>query len=174
MKSLVVVYSGTGSTLSVAQRIATELGADLETIEDKVDRKGILGFLRSGYEALREKTPPIAEPKHNPRKYDLVVVGTPIWAGRMSSPVRTYLSRTSGLFKQVAFFCTSRGGGNQRVFFEMARIAAAEPIATLELTSAQVKAGEGSTSIQNFVSKVREVLGILGLVKPPETESSGS
>jgi len=45
----------TGNTLSLAKEIANKLEADLEVIEDKTERRGVLGFLRSGYEALREK-----------------------------------------------------------------------------------------------------------------------
>ncbi|MCD6363048.1 MAG: flavodoxin family protein [Synergistetes bacterium] len=58
MKTLVVVYSRTGITLSLAKKIARELQADLEIIRDNVNRKGVLGFLRSGYEAVRKKFRP--------------------------------------------------------------------------------------------------------------------
>ncbi|KUK03189.1 MAG: hypothetical protein XD45_0757 [Thermotoga sp. 50_64] len=54
MKTLVVVYSRTGNALSGAKKIADELQADLEVIEGKTNRRGILGFLRSGYEALKK------------------------------------------------------------------------------------------------------------------------
>ena len=158
MKVLVVVYSRSGRTLSLAERIAQELGADLEVIRDRTNRRGLLGFLRSGYVALRGRTPPVEETTYDPRAYDLVIVGTPIWAGRISSPIRTYLSRTTGSFKRVAFFCTSEGGGHRGAFAEMARIAAAEPLATLELSSSQMNRGEGSKAIQDFVSKLREVV----------------
>lgn len=158
MKTLVVVYSRSGKTLSVAKKVAEELDADLEVIEDKVNRKGVLGFLRSGYEALTKKLPPIAEPKRDPGEYELTVVGTPIWAGRMSSPVRAYLSRTKSRFKRVAFFCTSEGGGHERVFMEMGCVAAAEPIATLELTGDQLKGDQGLKAARDFARKLQEAV----------------
>jgi len=155
MKTLVVVYSRTGNTLSVAKRIAGELQADLEVIEDKTDRKGILGFLRSGYEALRKKVPPIAEPKHNLGDYDLVIIGTPIWAGRMSSPVRAYLLRFHGRFGQVAFFATSAGGGHGKALAEMAEFTAAKPLATVEITSDQVRKGKEVEALKAFLEAVK-------------------
>jgi len=154
MKTLVVVYSRTGNTLSVAKRIAGELEADLEAIEDKTNRKGILGFLRSGYESLRKKIPPIAEPKHNPDDYELFIIGTPIWAGRMSSPVRAYLMRFRGQLRKVAFFATSAGGDHGKALAEMVELAAAEPLATVEITFGQIKKGE-TEPLKSFIETVR-------------------
>lgn len=156
MKALVVVYSWTGRTLSLARQIAEELGADLEAIHDRTGRRGLLGFLRSGYEALSGKIPPIAEPKHDPGEYDLVVIGTPIWAGRMSSPVRAYLHRFRGKLRRAAFFATSGGGGHKKALAEMARVADVEPISTLELTADQLESGRATEAIGEFIARLRE------------------
>jgi len=155
MKTLVVVYSETGNTLSVAKRIASKLNADLEVIEDKTNRKGILGFLRSGYEALKKKVPPIAEPKYNPDNYDLVVIGTPIWAGRMSSPVRAYLIHFHNHFCRVAFFTTSLTGSHRRAFAEMAELVSTKPLATVELTVSQVRKGKETGSFKAFIKALK-------------------
>jgi len=48
MKILVVFYSRTGATRTVAQKIADLVKGDLEEIKDTRNRAGILGFLRSG------------------------------------------------------------------------------------------------------------------------------
>ncbi len=154
MKTLVVVYSRTGNTLSVARRIAEYLEANLEVIDDKTNRKGVFGFLRSGYEAVRKRIPAIAEPKQDPGDYDLVIIGTPIWAGQMSSPVRAYLTRFNGHFKQVAFFATSGTGGHVKAFEEMAEISGAKLVATMELTMEQLRRGGDWESIKSFIEKV--------------------
>ncbi len=59
-----------------------------------------------GREALKESEPPIHSPSKDPSEYDLVILGTPVWAGKMSSPLRSYIKTTAGKFKTVAFFCT--------------------------------------------------------------------
>jgi len=155
MKTLVVVYSRTGNTLSLSKRIADELKADLEVIEDNIDRKGILGFLRSGYESLRKKIPPIAEPKHNPGDYELIIIGTPIWAGGMSSPVRAYLMRFRGQLRKVAFFATSAGGGHGKALAKMAELAAAEPLATVEITSHRIGKGKETEALKTFLEAIK-------------------
>jgi len=155
MKALVVVCSRTGNTLSIAKRIARELQADLEIIKDKTNRKGILGFLCSGYEALRKKIPSIEEPKHNPGDYDLVIIGTPIWAGRMSSPVRAYLLRFRGCFGQVAFLATSMGGGHEKALTEMAEILETKPLATVEINSFRLRKKREKEVIKAFLETVK-------------------
>ena len=155
MKTLVVVYSVTGNTLSVAKKITKEVGADLEIIEDNVNRGGIFGFLRSGYEAVTKKILPISEPKHNPSDYEITIIGTPIWAGRMSSPVRSYLMRFQGCFRQVAFFTTSLGGGHEKAFLEMAELTGVKPLATAEITLGEIKKGKGAEVLKAFLEVIK-------------------
>ena len=155
MKTLVAVYSRTGNTLSVAKKIAKELDANLEIIRDKINRKGILGFLRSGYESVRKKIPPIVEPKYNPKDFDLVIIGTPIWAGSMSSPVRAYILRFRGHFKKVAFFATSAGGGHDKALNEMAELAEAKPLAKIDISLRQLKRDNGEEAIKTFIEAIR-------------------
>ncbi|HCO98308.1 MAG TPA: hypothetical protein DIT29_06260 [Pseudothermotoga sp.] len=97
-----------------------------------------------------KKIPPIAEPKCDPGDYELVIIGTPIWAGRMSSPVRAYLLRFHGCFGKVAFFATSALGGHEKVFDEMAEIAG-KPLAILEITMKQIKNGKVAEGLKGFL-----------------------
>jgi len=38
--------------------------------------------------------------------YDLVIIGTPVWAGRCSAPVRSFLSQYGGELRRVAYVIT--------------------------------------------------------------------
>jgi flavodoxin len=91
--TLVVYYSLTGHTRQIAEAIADAHDADLEVIEDTFNRDTGLGRFRSAIEGLLGLRSSITPPKHDPSEYDLVVVGTPVWAARLSSPVRAYLSQ---------------------------------------------------------------------------------
>jgi len=108
MKTLVVFYSRSGTTKRVAQEVAKALNADIDELIDKKSRKGILGFLRAGYDATRGKTTEI-EFEKDPYDYDLVIVGTPIWNGRVTPAIRTYLLRNQEKIKNAAFFSTCAG-----------------------------------------------------------------
>ena len=80
MKSLVVYYSRTGNAKFVAETIATEMSADIEEIVDLKRRAGKLGWVSAGRDAMGGKETQIAPTKRVPADYDLIVVGTPIWA----------------------------------------------------------------------------------------------
>ncbi|RLF84946.1 flavodoxin [Thermococci archaeon] len=108
MKTLVVFYSRSGTTKRVAQEVAKALNADIDELIDKKSRKGVLGFLRAGYDATRGKTTEI-EFEKDPYDYDLVIVGTPIWNGRVTPAIRTYLLWNREKIKNAAFFSTCAG-----------------------------------------------------------------
>lgn len=116
MKALVVYYSRTGNTKFVAEKIAQELGADIEEVIDKKNRFGLIGFLLAGVDARRGKKTEIAETKKNPSEFDLVVVGTPNWVAKPTPAIRTYLSKYDLAGKKVATFCITDGySGGEKV-----------------------------------------------------------
>ncbi len=104
MKSLVVYYSRTGNARFVAETIAAEIGADIEEVIDLKKRSGTLGSLSGGFAARRGKETEIAPTTKSPARYDLIIVGTPVWAGRPSPAITTYLKKNNLSGKKVAVF----------------------------------------------------------------------
>ena len=49
-KVLIVYFSRSGATRTLAEAIARALHADLEELKERRSRAGIIGWLRSGYE----------------------------------------------------------------------------------------------------------------------------
>lgn len=131
MKALVVYYSRDGNTKFVANEVAKSLKADVEALTDKKNRKGVFGYIMGGWDALLGRETEIGELKYGPEKYDLVIVGTPVWAHSVAPAVRTYLNELSG--KKAAFFCTYGGSGAEQVLGQLAGLAHAKPIGTLAL-----------------------------------------
>jgi flavodoxin len=106
MKSLVVYYSRTGNTKFVAEEVAAELGADLEEIVDLKSRNGRLGWLSASRDATGNRITEIAETQRNPADYDLVVLGTPVWAWSPSAAVKSYIAKRDLSGMTVALFFT--------------------------------------------------------------------
>ena len=153
--TLVVYYTRTGRTGKVAAEIADRLQGDLDEIREPGKRRGILGFLRSGFEALGGRLAAIEEPGRNPAEYDLVIVGTPVWATRMSSPVRTYLTRYRNRLPEAAFFCTSDGPGNQGALREMAALCDKKPLALLAVARGDLRDGRYTAKLEHFIDGLR-------------------
>jgi flavodoxin len=106
MKCLVVYYTRTGKTKVVAEKVSAELGADIEEIVDLKKREGKLGWIAGGRDAMQKKQTEIAPTNKAPCDYDLIVLGTPIWAWAPTPALRTYVMRNALDGKRVAFFYT--------------------------------------------------------------------
>jgi len=155
MKALVVFYSKTGITKEVAVRISEELDCDIEEIFDVKSRKGFIGFIKSCIESAFRIMPKIKETEVDPEKYDIVIIGTPIWAGNMASPVRTYLSQNNEKLDKVAFFCTMQGDDYKKTFLEMERVSESEPLACLALKDEEIKKEMHIKRIKEFIKKIK-------------------
>ncbi|NYH14178.1 flavodoxin family protein [Paraburkholderia bryophila] len=153
-KVLVVYYSRTGITRSLASALAQTLAADLEEICDCSDREGPGGYLRSLFDALRKRHVEIVPAGLDVSAYDLVVVGSPVWAGSVSAPVRSYLIENRARLPQVAFFCSFGGRGADNAVHEMQEIVGKPAVAECKVTASEVHHG-AHTALAAFVSGLK-------------------
>ena len=113
-RALVAVFSYSGTTLTVAERIAEATGADLFRIETtdvwpddydamtaQVQREQDEGYL-----------PPLAAAVEDWDAYDTVYLGHPIWWGQLPHVVRSFLAQHDLAGKTAAPFSTSSSSGN--------------------------------------------------------------
>ena len=105
---LCVYYSRTGHTEKLMREIAQELNCEIVKLDDGVDRSGLKGWLRSGLQAMSRRLPAVKPPETAlPLSiYDLVIIGTPVWAGRCSAPVRSFLREHGEELRRVAYVIT--------------------------------------------------------------------
>jgi len=154
MKTLVVYFSRTGHTRLLAQQLAAALQADLDEIRDDTNRRGILGYLRSGSEAWFGRRARLRPPGRPPQDYELVLIGTPVWRMSVSSPVRTYLADHAAELKQVAFFATMGQFGAERAFGQMQAACGRAPLATLALRERQLAGAGAAEAVAAFAGRL--------------------
>ena len=154
--SLVVFYSRTGFTRTVAEALASALGADLEELVDTKNRAGVLGYLRAQWDGGLRRLTQLHPMGRDPAGYELVVIGTPVWMGSMSSPVRTFLAQYRAALKRVAFFCTYLGSGPERTFRHMAAACGKTPLATMAVRDREVRSALQDARIRELVGRVQE------------------
>ena len=155
---LCIYYSRTGNTRKAMEEIAEALDAELVEITDGVDRSGTAGWLRSGMDAMRKFTEPLKpfETERPLKDYRLVVVGTPVWAGRCSSVIRSFLKKHGAKIGCAAYVVT-RGSEkrDEAIYEQMDLYVPAGHSAAVSLRSGSV----GYTFWQEeFLRQVREVL----------------
>lgn len=153
-KTLVVYYSRTGTTKRVAESISKILQCDIEEIVDAKDRKGMLGYILSGRDAIHKKLAEIKPVRTDLEQYENIIMGTPIWASTISSPIRTFIYQYKNYFKNVAFFSTQAGEVNESIFKEMEELSGKKPIAQLGLRTKEVVKDKFISKAEDFVSKV--------------------
>ncbi len=156
MKALVVYYSRTGTTKKIAEIIKTKLQCDIEEIITETKMAGLFGYMKCGFEAFFKKIPRIKPAKADPSDYDIIIIGTPVWAGNMSSPVRTYLTQNKERFKNVAFFCTYQSSGVSNVFKDMASLCGKESIVLLDVRAKEITEDDHTGKIEKFVYEIIE------------------
>lgn len=158
-KVLVVYYSRGGNTRRVADEIAQAFAAcDVEVIRDTVERRGILGYLRSVYQAVRGQQPELEPPRYDPGSYRLVVIGTPVWASSVCAPVRSYITAHAPQLGKVAFFLTHGGSGRARVFRQMAELTGKAPLATLGVRELELRRGSFRERVRDLVEELERAL----------------
>lgn len=157
MKALIVFYSRTGVTRAAAQRLAEELrsaGAEaaVEEILDTKDRRGIAGWFGGGKDATLKRATTIEPVKADVGSFDVVVVGTPVWAWTATPAARAFLTQHGAACRAVAFFCTMGGSGDKGAFSAMKDLCGKAPVATLALLDRKVKGGDDD----KYLAPVRE------------------
>jgi flavodoxin len=155
MQALVVYYSRTGNTRKVGQEIAKELSCDVEEIVDTVNRSGPIGWINSGRQATTKELTKLQPWKKDLSGYDMVIIGTPVWAGTMSTPVRTFIVENKDKLKNVAFFVTMGSSGDGPTLKSMEELAMKNPRATLSVTVSDLKKGTHRGGLMKFVGELK-------------------
>ena len=138
-KALVVFYSRTGNTKKVAEDIAAALNADVEQLVDKKDRSGMMGWLKSGKDASKEKLADIDTVKYDPSKYEMVRLGTPIWVGNMTPALRTYITNNKQSFKSISVFTTSGGSRPDKTIKKIETLAGKKAVSAGGFFAVEIK-----------------------------------
>ncbi|MFX1563087.1 MAG: flavodoxin family protein [Promethearchaeota archaeon] len=150
MKALVVYYSRTGTTRKIGEAISQEMDADIDEIIDQKERIGKLNYIRSARDAKGLKLTKIQFQK-NPKDYDIIIIGTPIWWGHLTPAVRTYLTKFDLKGKQVALFITSQGEDRDAVFAQIRELLPeSEIIGTFGILQETVNNGEFEEEVKAF------------------------
>ncbi len=124
-KALVVYYSWGGNTRVVAEKIKTQLGADIVEIVPETayptDYSECVAQARK--ETKADFRPAIKTKVENMKDYDVILVGTPNWCSTIAPPLATFLMENNFEGKTVALFVTHGGGGLSRCETDMRKLA---------------------------------------------------
>lgn len=110
-KSLVVYFSQTGTTKSVATKIKKITGADILSIKPKVKyTSDYEKLLETAQNEFKKKTLPAQTSKVlNMKQYNKIYIGFPIWYGKAPKIIESFMKNYKFKGKTIVPFCTSGG-----------------------------------------------------------------
>ncbi|HVJ55865.1 MAG TPA: hypothetical protein VM689_25615 [Aliidongia sp.] len=156
MNALILYYSRSGTTRAVAEALAEELGADIEEIGCGRYPIGFWGSMKAGYDSWRGKLPLLEPLRHELARYDMIVIGGPIWMSHPATPVQALLRREEPHIHHTAFFATCGGSAAGPAFAEMQLLAGATPKTTLRIRKAEVQQADFLPVLSAFARAIRQ------------------
>lgn len=118
--TLVAYFSATGTTRSVAGKLAEAVNADVLEIRPEVPYTSAdLDWTNAGSRSSVEMNDPsgrpaLADAETDVSAYDVILLGFPIWWGRAPTIVNTFLESCDLAGKRIVLFATSGGSGMGR------------------------------------------------------------
>lgn len=114
-KTLLVYFSATGTTKTLAEKISNVSGLDMvELVPENPYTSDDLNYNNDNCRANQEQHDDNARPKisnsiDNFENYDTIILGYPIWWGTMPKLINTFLESYDFTGKTIMPFCTSGG-----------------------------------------------------------------
>ncbi|MFH1429013.1 MAG: flavodoxin [Candidatus Margulisiibacteriota bacterium] len=110
-KTLIIYYSLEGHTRLAAESIAETLGADILELkpEKEIKKTGFMRYFWGGRQVVMKEAPGLNPLDKDPNIYDVLIIGTPVWAFTYAPPIRSFIAAAKPQGKKVAVFCTHEG-----------------------------------------------------------------
>jgi flavodoxin len=110
MEIIIIYFSLTGNTRKLAVKIYEILKAkNLDVNLFELESKEKYSFLKNCFNAISEKIIGLDKIPHI-ENYDLLFIGTPVWAGKITPHVRSFLKDVELKGKKVFLFITYGSG----------------------------------------------------------------
>ena len=153
MKVLIAYFTRSGNTERVVKKIHESVGGDVELLNESVDRKGIIGWLKTGSSNSKREVGQIGETQYDPLDYDFVILASPIWAGTMSSPMRGYITKNREKLSRTAVFLSNDSGGVENAFVEIRELLVNPPLVEGSLQRSKIKS-EFESTVNTFIGDI--------------------
>ncbi len=160
-RTALIYYSLDGHTHFIAEKISEQL--QCPTIRLKLEQEfsttnKFLKYFWAGQSSVFRTKPALATKMIDLKAYDTLVIATPVWAGNLSSPVRSFLTRYAIEGKDVYLVANSGGGQQQKALSAMRRLLSNSTIKQ-EIGFAEVTKENYPTHKERLEAFCKEILG---------------
>ena len=108
-KPLIVYFTLTGHNKIISEELQKQLNAPVAELKLVSERSGIWGFIVSGYENFFDKDAELQPFTTDLAPHNPIIICSPVWMGKLSSPARTFLKNPALKGKDVYIFASFNG-----------------------------------------------------------------
>ena len=157
-KTLIVYFSWSGHTRTVANIIHELTGSDIVEIEVQEPYSSVYNEVtaRARHELDNDIRPALVTRVENMVDYDTLIVGTPIWSSRLAPPVKSFLASYDLSGKKILPFCTHGGSGTAQSVNNMREVCP-----NSEFLQPLAVSGSQAASSRNAVNQWLRMEGVL-------------
>ncbi len=121
MKTAIIYYSLEGNMDYIAKRIALDDAADLYRLIPKKEYPTgkVSKYVWGGKSATFGENPTLANEKFDLDKYDTLIIGSPVWAGRTAPPLNSFFADYKICGKNIILVATCASGSTDKLFAKM-------------------------------------------------------
>jgi len=114
MKTSIIFNSYSGNTRGVAEKVQAALGGELIEVVSKEYSSKITAYTIGCYRAMKGMSDPIEPKIINVAADDVIVIGTPVWAGKATPAINAAVAALDGCKgkKAVIYATCGKNGGD--------------------------------------------------------------
>ena len=110
MKTCIIYHSCSGNTRSVAERVQAACGGKLIEVKSKEYSSRLTAYTIGCYRAMKGMRDSIEPGTIDVSSDDLIVIGTPVWAGRATPAINAAVAALAGCEGKKAVIFATCGG----------------------------------------------------------------
>jgi flavodoxin len=114
MKTSIIYHSYSGNTRGVAEKVHAALGGDLIEVVSQEYSSKITAYTIGCYRAMKGMSDPIEPKTIDVSADDIIVIGTPVWAGKATPAINAAVAALEGCKgkKAVIYATCGKDGGD--------------------------------------------------------------
>lgn len=150
MKTLIAYYSFSHNNETLANYLADQVGCELLKIETVKSRNGFSIFL----DLMFGRKPAIKPISKSLEDYDNIICIAPIWAGKIATPMVSFLRQEKSNIRSYSFvtLCGGIAGQKEKIELELTNMMGTKPLALLELWVNKLLAADQKNKISSTTS----------------------
>lgn len=116
MSRCIIYHSHSGTTRRIAKKLKVACGGDLIEVMPRKKYNPLTLYVLGGYRAMKDLQDPIEQKRIDVTGYDMIVLGSPVWAGKPTPAINAAIDALHGYEGKTAIiFATCKSQPGQTV-----------------------------------------------------------